>query len=187
MKRTFGNWIMSISRRWLDDSVSAEQFAAFLEAHPLPPETEIVVIDADTAQTWLSNLPGGKVLANGLLVPGSGRLLDWLAVHGDAAAKALVNDNLERLLRHVEVKRKEALVVQQDKTDVDALWLERHAVAVLFCHQAIRSHDLRFLNAVLKLNDWAFPYYQKPVSELRLASYVRALTVQEQTAQELLA
>jgi hypothetical protein len=114
-------------------------------------------------------------------------MLDWLAEHGDTAAKALVNDNLERLLRHVEVKRKDALVAQQDKLDVDALWLERHAVAVLFCHQAIRSHDLRFLNAALKLNDWAFPYYQKPVSEIRLAGYVQALTVQEQATQELLA
>ena len=124
---------------------------------------------------------------DGKLVPGSGRMLDWLAEHGDTAAKALVNDNLERLLRHVEVKRKDALVAQQDKLDVDALWLERHAVAVLFCHQAIRSHDLRFLNAALKLNDWEFPYYQKPVSGQRLTSYVQALTVQEQAVQELLA
>jgi hypothetical protein len=185
MKRTFGNWIMSFSRHWLDDSVPAEQIAAFLEAHPLPSET--AVIDADAAQTWLSNLPGGKVLANGKLVPGSGRMLDWLAEHGDAAAKVTVQDNLEHLLRHVEIKRKEALIVQQDKLDGDTLWLERHAVAVLFCHQAQRSHDLRFLNAALKLNDWAFPYYQKPVSELRLASYVQALTVQEQAVKELLA
>jgi hypothetical protein len=187
MKRTFGNWIMSFSRHWLDDSVPAEQFAAFLEAHPLPPGTEIAVIDADAAQTWLSNLPDGKVLANGKIVPGSGRMLDWLAVHGDAAAKALVNDNLERLLRHVEIKRKEALIPNQETPDIETLWLERYAVVVLFCHQAQRSHDLRFLNAALKLNDWAFPYYQKPVSELRLASYVQALTVQEQAVKELLA
>ena len=97
----------------------------------------------------------------------------------------MVQDNLERLLRHVEVKRKEALIARQDTPDSDTLWLERHAVALLFCHQAIRSHDLRFLNAALKLNDWAFPYYQRPVSELRLAGYVQALTAQEQATQEL--
>jgi hypothetical protein len=79
------------------------------------------------------------------------------------------------------------LVAQQDKPDQDTLWLERHAVAVLFCHQAQCSHDLRFLNAALKLNDWAFPYYQKPVSKQRLASYVQALNAQEQAIQELLA
>ena len=78
-----------------------------------------------------------------------------------ASAKAVVQDNLERLLRHVEVKRKEALVAKQDTPDSDTLWLERHAVALLFCHQASRSHDLRFLNAAMKLNDWAFPYYQR--------------------------
>jgi len=178
---------MNLSRRWMDDAIPAEQLAAFLEKHPLQPEAETVVIDTEAAHTWLSNLPDGKVLANGKLVPGSGCMLDWLAGHGDEAAKALVDDNLERLLRHVEVKRKEALVVQQDTFDIDTLWLERHAVAVLFCHQARRNHDLRFLNAALKLNDWAFPLYQKPVSELRLASYLRALTEQEQVGQELLA
>jgi hypothetical protein len=187
MKRTFGNWIVSLSRRWLDDSVPAEQIAAFLAKYPSQPEAETGSIDVESARTWLDNLPEDKVLVNGLLVPGSGHMLDWLAVHGDAAAKALVNDNLERLLRHVEVKRKDALVAQQDKPDQDTLWLERHAVAVLFCHQAQCSHDLRFLNAALKLNDWAFPYYQKPVSKQRLASYVQALNAQEQAIQELLA
>ncbi|MGD0709209.1 MAG: hypothetical protein ABSA51_12275, partial [Anaerolineaceae bacterium] len=134
MKRTFGNWIMSISRRWLDDSVPAEQIAAFLDKHPLQPETEIAIIDRESAKAWLLNLPDGKVLADGKLVPGSGRMLDWLAEHGDAAAKVTVQDNLERLLRHVEVKRKEALIARQDTPDGDTLWLERHTVAVLFCH-----------------------------------------------------
>jgi len=187
MKHTLGNWIVRLSRHWLDDAVTAEQIAAVLEKHPKQLEIEPIIIDSKSAKTWLSNLPDGKVLVSGKLIPGSGRTLDWLAEHGSTSARAIVNDNLERLLRHVEVKRKEALVAQQDVLDLDTLWLERHAVTVLFCHQAQRSHDLRFLNAAMKLNDWAYPYYQRPVSELRLASYVQALSTQEQAAGELLA
>ena len=72
MKRTLGNWILGFSRRWLDDTIPAEQIAVFLEKHSLQPEAEPVIIDAESANVWLLNLPGGKVLANGKLVPGSG-------------------------------------------------------------------------------------------------------------------
>ncbi len=119
-------------------------------------------------------------------VPGLASALDWMDAHGSADQKAFAALWLEKLLRHVEVRRKSCLPVLTASVFADQLWLERHAIAALFCRVARRHHDLRFLNAAFKLNDWAFTDPQSKSSPALLSAFLQALEEQETAARELL-
>ena len=94
---------------------------------------------------------------------------------------------MENLLRHVEVKRRQALRKFSPILSIEAQCLERCDVSILFSRFARRRGDLRFLNAALKMNEW----YLKEVRSLNMdmvqVRLLLALAEQELSARELLA
>ncbi len=117
----------------------------------------------------------------GALRLGCGRYLDALSSTGEEA-----DASVESLLRHVEVKRQRALRKFTRELADEAQWLERCDVSILFSRFARRRHDLRFLNAAFKMNEW----YLKEIrgaSGVVQARQLVALAEQELSAQELLA
>lgn len=141
----------------------------------------------DSAAAWLRNLPDGRVLLKGRLVAGTGRHLDWLDSIGDAAFEPAVAHNTERLLVHIETRRKRCLAAMLELAGPEAIWIERHDVAIFLARRALRRCDLRCLSTAMKLNDWAFPAHRGRVPPIRLARYLVALAEQEHSAGELLA
>jgi hypothetical protein len=119
--------------------------------------------------------------AHGVLQPGCGRYLDALSSSG-TQADALI----EGLLRHVEVKRQNALRKFSPILSTQAGWLERCDISILFSRFARRRGDLRFLNAALKMNEW-YLKESHGASETVQARLLLALAEQELSAQELLA
>lgn len=149
----------------------------------LPPAR---VAAPDGIDTWRESLPGGMVVSKGVITPQSGRFLDSLASSGPQRPTEFVSKNIERLLRHVEIKRDRSIEKFTRPLTGEAARLERHDVAILFARHALRSRDFRLLNAGFKLNDWSFPLYRKRGLSTGLSRYLLALLEQEYSARELL-
>lgn len=126
---------------------------------------------------WRQNLPNKRIIDRNGLIPQSGMML--LSIldkpNGD---RAFLETELERLLRRVEVKRRTALE-SAGSGDRQNAWLEKHAIAILFSRAARTFQDLRFLNAALKLNDWAFSSHRRLRAGAHLERYVWSLAEQE--------
>jgi hypothetical protein len=92
---------------------------------------------------------------------------------------------LESLLRHVETRRRAGLRLLSAREGGDP-WMEWLAIAILFARAARRRGDLRFLNAALKINDWAYPSHRRIRLGPRLARYLLSLAEQETALAEAL-
>jgi len=142
------------------------------------------------ARDWAERLPDSKVVIRGAIMPGTGRYLD--ALSADALdSSEFVKGAFESLLRHVEIRRRRSLNLDQHDTGYDISghvdrWIERHCVAVALSRYATRTGDVRFLNASLKLNDWAFPSHRKIAVSPRLVHFLRSIAEQERAARTLL-
>ncbi len=91
---------------------------------------------------------------------------------------------LESLLRNVEVRRQRCLVPAGDKTAKEVC-LDKHRVALLFTTVSNRTGDCRFLNAALKLNDWAYPTHRRMRPCYCTATWLYSIALQEQLLFEL--
>lgn len=188
MRRWLARLIRWIARRWFTEDVPVDELRSFLKRHsdraaayPQPGAAE--------AQRWLAGLPERKALVKGRLAAGSGVMLDALAEAGIAPDE--VTANLERLLKHVEVKRQAALSLLTTDAPPLQIWREKQAVAWAFSRHARRSGDLRYLNAALKLNDWSYRRLLRFTGRLHrkgewLAVYLTALAAAEEAATEML-
>lgn len=182
MKAIFASGLTQIAR-FFDDSIGVESINDFLRAElrslsdqESPDQAKADVRRANTLLSgeqpactprwtteeclqWRNSLTLPSVLSKGVLARGTGAALYSLDCHG--VERPFVDANLESLLRHVEVKRRQALQKISPAVEEDELWLERQDVAILFISATARRQDLRFLNAALKLNDWSYREYTK--------------------------
>ena len=188
MKRSIVDGILALPLRWVDESIPEERIQAFLSAHTdaVKANPAFSEMDAGIAADWHKSLPDGKPFTKDAFVPGLASVLEWMDAHGAKDQKAFATTWLEKLLRHVEVRRKACLPALTLPVSPDQLLLERYAIAALFCRVARRHHDLRYLNAAFKLNDWAFANAQSKSSPVLLSAFLHALEEQETTIRELL-
>lgn len=143
-----------------------------------------------TPMEWFQGLEGNAVVGKDGLRSGAGAYLEQLLLSGEEACGESIKTELERLLRHVEVKRDLCLSPIVPAVSWDQAWVEKHRVAILFARHARRAGDLRFLNTALKLNDWAFSSHRKMNPRHHagpLMVYLRSLVEQEAACKELLA
>ncbi|MGD8603207.1 MAG: hypothetical protein PVF49_01410 [Anaerolineales bacterium] len=207
--------VFDLAKRLLDDSQPAEKMRAFLRAslqeacasgpgasqeasfaQDLAARLKLATAAKGTPAAhpklaspseflhWRENLSDERVLTRSGLAPGAGLML--LSILDDPGRHAtFLQSQLELLLRRVEVKRRAALETA-GQLDPQAEWLERHAVAILFSRAARQTRDLRYLNAALKLNDWAFHSHKNLQAGPRLDRYLWALAEQETSWKELL-
>jgi hypothetical protein len=82
---------------------------------------------------------------------------------------------LEALLRHVELRRKNCLQLRGRHGPSDR-WFEVHDTAILLSRWAGRSSDIRYLNAAMKLNDWALVVHRRSVPPNLLARYMLSIS-----------
>ena len=149
-----------------------------LQAHP----SEKLNLDQITA--WIERLPKNRIVTSDWLILGSGDVLLWLNDHQPPHLQGFFHENMERTLRHIEVKRKAALQMRTPST-TNVTWMERHAVAIVFCRYTRDTGDVRYLNAALKLNDWAYPSHRKLSITSRLIRYLLALAEAEAAIREI--
>ncbi len=121
------------------------------------------------------------------LEPGCGQFLDWMDGSVNQDNQQILTDTLENLLRQVEVRRKKSLSKFTREISIDQKRLERCDVSILFSRAARRRHDLRFLNAAFKMNEWYMHEFSRAANDACSARLLIALAEQEISAKELLA
>ena len=136
---------------------------------------------------WMEQFKNKKIFSRGALLPGSGKALDLLDESDRGKDKTLVADTMEKLLRHVEVKREKSLNKFAEEIGERQVWLERLDVSLLFSRAARRHRDLRFLNTSLKMNEWYLRQIKPSALDEVNARLLLALAEQEKSAGELLA
>ena len=156
---------------WLNQSISA----AGLEMQP-----------GEINRDWLVLFENHQVMSKLGLAPGTGKYLDRLDAHPPSKFRALISATLEELLRHVEVRREKSFGKFVPGLPDNQKMLEKHDLCILFSKAACRHHDLRFLNAAFKLNEWHMKRYRRLLPNECLARFLLALAEQELCAKELL-
>lgn len=94
------------------------------------------------------------------------------------------HQNMEALLRHIEIRRQGGLVFNGQSSNHDR-WLAVAVLSALFSRYAAGECDYRFLNSALKLNDWAFRYFRKRQDQPGGLPYLRAVLELEATLLEM--
>ncbi len=186
LRNLLARWLRSIARH-SDDSVPAAKISGFLER--FTPMAEIFEEQrSHIFSMWKSErpeLPDGKRLIKNGLKMNTGLILDWYLQNGTNDEQILVKQIAEQLLRSVEIKRKSSLKPDPPVSAMET-WREKQSIAIFFSHMAVKQKDLRFLNATLKINDWAFPFYRDRMILPRSAVFAYSLQEQENALQRLL-
>ena len=112
--------------------------------------------ELEAAKSWLSSVGPQALVVRSVVRKDAGRMLDLLDCDTPHTSLQRISRHFETLLRHVEVKRVQCLSqfapAVDDRVEQVLQYLD---VAIVFSRHARRARDIRFLNAALKLNDWA--------------------------------
>lgn len=136
--------------------------------------------DMPEVASWINQLPSKKVIFKSKLQTGTGNKLLSIIDSENlfSTHQVFIKDNLELLLRHIEIKRKNSLGNQSKE--------EKNKISILLSRYARKSEDFRFLNAALKLNDWLFVEHKSSKPSKSLYYYLLALAETEKTLAVLL-
>jgi hypothetical protein len=134
---------------------------------------------------WKKDLWDGKVIRTGKVKTGAGFYLDQADLNESVFQDSFVSENLESILKHIETRRDESLQDFDPVADGECLWFERLDIVILLARGARRKKDTRFLNAVLKLNDWYFSKLRRKSTQPEMIRFLLALAEQEYTFKEL--
>jgi hypothetical protein len=134
---------------------------------------------------WKKESRDGRVIRSGIVRTGTGRYLDAMAALEGPQAALFLDQNLERLLRHVETRRKNSLQWFDRRMKEEKRWQERLDIVLLFIHSSARLKDVRYLNAAMKCTDQFFGYFKFKLPGPLLARYLLALVGQETALKEL--
>lgn len=135
----------------------------------------------------VKNLQKESIISRGIVKAGWWRYLDDIDRNRQEDRRGMVAEHMEKLLRHVEVRRERSLQNFDPVLSGEAIWFERLAICILFSRHARRSCDLRFLNTSLKMNDWYYARYKNRRLDAEKVRYILSLSEQECCAAELLA
>lgn len=133
---------------------------------------------------WRAALADGWVIHKGILRFRSAEMLLGM-LESSSTDSTFLAENMELLLRHVEVKREKALCQYSEPLSITKSWEERCTFVVLFCCYANQKKDWRFLNAALKLTGWLWKEYRQPFSNFPTLALLAALVEQEFTLREM--
>jgi hypothetical protein len=133
---------------------------------------------------WQHECVNGVAVNKHGLVRQTGLAVLWWLEQGDLE-ESFGRKVFGNLLRHAEIKRQAGFRLRGKGTETEN-WIEKHQISLALIRMTKRTKDLRYLNAALKMNDWAFPVMKRRKNDECLAWYCFALIEQETTVKELL-
>ena len=149
-------------------------------------EIENTTTDKYPDEIFKRDIINGWIISRGTVKAGRWRTLEEILRSGTDEEKDFAKNQMELLLRHVEVRRKNSLKSFEPPLSGKHAWMERHAICAFFSRYARREKDLRFLNASMKMNDWYCRRYKNKRMDLDKVAYILSLTEQERSVKELL-
>jgi hypothetical protein len=181
-------WKLRLMIRLLDDSVPAEKLQAYLKAHapeigdvPTPNE-----FSKEAVLNWIESIRKDNKKIWQEMDANQREMILFIDHYGSRVQKENILRVMELLLRHVEVKRKKSFIEnEKNHRNSDQVWEKRFETSLLFCEFTKRHDDLRYINASIKINDWAFHHFRfKGKSQVR-DKFLLALQIQEKLAKRL--
>lgn len=166
-------------------AITNENFSVPLKKNPAKPSLE-ETFDLEYFNDWISNLPKNRIVGNKGLFPHAGTMLLRIMKANDSSIYSnFLEYNFERLLLHIEVKRKNALF-PREKTSKQDHWVEKHNISIALSRYSRQKNDLRYLNTSLKLNDWAYKHHKNILVSFQLSRYLLAISEGEHTLRKYL-
>ena len=178
--------VLSWGMRWVDDTVAEDLLHGFMRARlqqveQLASKGEILPTDpllgsiARAAERLnlvfdLPDLSAGGLAESGFTATLAGSdspLVQQGKISPGGVDAALgkclggdlvLEDQMEPLLRHIEVRRRAGLQFAP-ALEGEQRWLALAKTSLLFTCTAAMARDQRYLNAAIKLNDWGFGYF----------------------------
>lgn len=138
-------------------------------------EDELAIPLPQPSREWLEKTRERGLVLGGTVERFSAMELLALLAQEDDLVLEEIRPLLDALLRHVEIRRKRSLQLSADQRPSQR-WFEVHDSAILLARSARTYMDLRYLNAALKLNDWALPVHRRSVPADLLARYLLAVS-----------
>ena len=149
------------------------QFDQASISHTPPAEELLAPITADSPPAvhrgWITSGAGDRLLAD---------------LRRDEPMPVWQMEQMEALLRHIEVRRRAGLRFQPSMTEHEH-WTEIQKLSLLFTRHAKQQQDYRFLNTALKLNDWSYKYFRTSRLTPRVLDYLQAVLEAEATLIEM--
>lgn len=142
------------------------------------------ISDVKDAELWMGRLYGSHAISRNAVTVGAGENLDNL--DSNNLQENFVRTEADRLLRHVENRRRKSLTQFSENLNEQQIFKEKAELAIFFSRYAKRHNDLRFLNAAFKLNEWLMGSYRKVHDKRLHTMFLLALAEQENGAGELL-
>jgi hypothetical protein len=127
------------------------------------------------ALAWFNETGEGGLIERGAVERFTALYLITILNHRDDQQAPAIESSVERLMRHVELRRKKCLQLRDDRR-LSERWFELNDTAILMARSACSYGDLRYLNAALKLTDWALPVHRRSVPVDLLVRYVLAVS-----------
>ncbi len=118
----------------------------------------------------------GAVIRKGRLLPGVAMRME---IESQTLPPETLAGDMERLLRHVEVRRRCCLESSDDTLSKAHVELDKQRIAIAFLVFFEKTNDLRFLNAAMKLNDWSINRNRRIRPIPSITKLIRALSIQE--------
>ena len=142
-----------------------------------------VQLGAATFDQWRNSLPKCRVVSKGQIASASGHWLDY-CINKDT--DGFLRDNVERLMRHVEIRRSRAFDgFFEAGSRVDSKLVEACEISMMLSRLAIHFEDRRYLNTSLKITDLLHSRV-RDVSDTNIkVRYARSIVEQEIVAREM--
>lgn len=153
--------------------------------NPFKVVRKTIPISLEELSQWKAELKDDRVIHSGVAMIGTGKYLDHLANLEEGAPSDFIQQNLESLLRHVEIQRGRALQYFNRRLKEEKRWRERLDIVLLLIRSSLRLKDLRYLNAALKCTEDYYAYFKFKLPGPLLIRYLIALTEQESALKEL--
>lgn len=129
----------------------------------------------EEARAWLKKQDIKQFIKHGTVERFTAKHILVLVEHQHGEQDLEIKGFIEKMLRHVEVRRKDCLRLRHGGSLADR-WFERHDASILMALSAREFNDLRYLNVAMKLMDWALPVHRRSVPADLLARYILAIS-----------
>jgi hypothetical protein len=129
----------------------------------------------EQSKEWFSQRGSHEIVMKGAVDRSTASHLLSLLKHTQGTDGSDLIAAVEVLLRNIELRRKRCLQLRNSGSPTDR-WFELHDTAILIARAAVRFNDLRYLNAGLKLTDWALPVHRRSVPADLLTRYILAVS-----------
>jgi hypothetical protein len=155
------------------------------EPPSLPADASFELPELQHSLDWIEQYSDRSIVIEGTVERSTASHLITLLQRPEQTKIRDLKPMLEALMRNIELRRQRCLQLRNGGSPIDR-WFELHDTVILMARAASRYNDIRYLNAAIKLIDWALPVHRRSVPVDLLARYILAVSEVQSAFEELI-